>query len=99
DPGPQIGDLDVAGGIGRQAAVERDVAALRADDELLAWHPELALEEEERLPDHPLAALCAVVDRRVAKVAAEVDRVDDRLAGAPVDGVVLVAEIGPEADR
>ena len=55
--------------------------------------------EEERLPDHPLAALGPVVDRGVEEVAAEVHRVDDRLAVAPIDGVVLVAEIGPEADR
>jgi hypothetical protein len=89
----------VLGGIDRNRPVEREVAALRAEDELIAARHVLALERHQHLTDQPLAALGAVVDRGVEQVAAEMEGVDDRLAIACVGGVVLVAQVGAEADR
>ena len=99
DPGADVGVAHVGRGVGRDAAVERDVPALRAHHDLLAWEAALPGEGGERLAEHPLAALRAVVDRGVEEVAAEVGRVDDRRAGPPVGLVVLLAEVGAEADR
>src|SRR5206468_7585022 len=79
DAGPHVGVAHVLTGIDRHAAVEGDVAALGAHDELLAREAALALEGDEGLADDTLAALRAVVDGGVEQVAAGIDGVDDRL--------------------
>src|SRR5581483_6982337 len=99
DAGPDVRVVEPRRRVRRYRAVEGDVAALRAEDEPLARQVPLALEREERPAEHALAALGAVVDRRVEEVAAEVRGPDDRLAVAAVRLVVLLAEVRAEADR
>ena len=93
-----VGLLEVAAGVGRVAAVERQIAALRADHDLVALQLAFGDQRRERHPDDALAALRAVVDGGINDVGAEGDRGDERLAVAGVGRVVGLAEICADPD-
>src|SRR5690606_18978964 len=81
-----------------RCAVERDVAALGADDDLVAHGDPLLDGEAERAAERALAALAAVVDRGVQQVHAAGQARERRGLVALVVLRVALAQVGAQAD-
>ncbi len=98
-PRRDVGVVEPAARVGGVAAVEGEIAALGADDDLVA--PELAGGDEgrERASDHAFAPLSAVVGGRVDEVRAETERGRERLGVGGVGRVVGIAEVRAEPER
>ena len=82
--------------LGRRAVIGYE-AAFGGDDDLVAVET-LAAEFFERRADGAFAALEAVVDGAVEDVAAGADRRDDGLVILLIGGVVIVPQVGAEAN-
>src|SRR5581483_7178126 len=88
---------EVSARVARRLLIERQKAALGRDHDFVAAvapGPELL----QRGADGALAALAAVIDRAVDDVAARLHRAHDCGGVLAVRGVVVVAEIGADAD-
>jgi len=95
DAGPQEGLLEVPAHVRGAAALERQVAALGAEDDLVAGEAALA----QGRPHRALAALISVVDGGVDDVDAELQRAADGIGVERVGLGVVAAEVGADAQR
>src|SRR6185369_3270525 len=97
DAGAYVGRLEIRAGIARDLGVERQ------EPPLGRHHDRRAVEAaanggRQRGADRPLAALVAIVHRRVEHVDAALEGARDRLLVERVGGRVLAAQIGTDAD-
>src|SRR6185503_11820271 len=83
----------------RWGAIERDISALRTDNELLACRISRGDQLLDGRADRALRSLTPVVDRRVDQVDPASDRCLDRGFVSAIVIVSAVAEIGADANR
>ena len=84
---------------GRRGIIEREIAALRADDDFVACDIACGEGFPEGRADGALGSLAPIVDRGIDEVDAVAERMIDG-GGIPIVlGVVTLAEVGTDADR
>ena len=85
--------------ISRRRAVERQVSAFRADDELLARNAVLVREYLQGFADGAFASLETIVGGGVDNVDPKLHSANNRARVALISGLVRIAEICADADR
>ena len=90
--------LDILPHVARRRAVEREIAALGADDNFFTRKTTSA-QFAERGANRSFASLKAIIRGRVDYVRAQLDRAHDRFGVAPIGFLVGVSEIGADTDR
>src|SRR5580765_1299748 len=98
DPGLDESTFHVLTHIAGWRAIEREVAAFRANDHLVAGKS-TTRQLIQRGANYSLASLKAVIRRGVDYVGAQFDCAHDRVAVAAIGFVISIAEVGSGAHR